>query len=133
MLCYVMLYNMLCYVILYITCYVMLCYITCYVMLFIYFTQAEIHASRKQDPQAVATSVYWLRMVIPVTVPQASFCFMITRHVIPQVTLASSKCNSFLKSLKACPSYPGFYRRIFVYTFCLINICFLMKLIKYKL
>ena len=77
------------------------------------FIQTEIHASPKQDPQPVATSVYWLqktrtRMVIPVTVPQASFCVMITRHVIPQVTLSSSKFNSFLKSLKADPSYPGF-------------------------
>ena len=76
------------------------------------FIQTEIHASPKRDPQAVATSVYWLqktrtRMVIPVTVRQASCCFMITRHVIPQVTLSSSKCNSFLKSLKADPSYPG--------------------------
>ena len=78
----------------------------------ILFIQTEIHVSPKQDPQAVATSVYWLqktlsRMVIPVTVRQASCYFMITRHVIPQVTLSSSKCNSFLKSLKADPSYPG--------------------------
>ena len=80
-----------------------------FIYLFIYFTQAEIHASPKQDPQAVATSVYWLqktrtRMVIPVTVRQASFCSMITRHVIPQVTLSLSRCNSFLKSPKSAHS-----------------------------
>ena len=108
--------------------YLFIYFIYLFIYLFIYFTQAEIHASPKQDPQAVATSVYWLqktltRMVIPVTVRQASFYFMIPRHVIPQVTLSSLRCISFLKSPKACPSYPDFYRRIFVYTFCLINIC----------